>query len=804
MRSFQIILSVFCLFFSLVINGQTYKNKSASVHDRVEDLLSQMTLEEKIGQMTQAERAAVINNDDIKTYFIGSVISGGGSSPANNSAEGWADMYDQLQQQALSTRLGIPIMYGIDAVHGHNNLYGAVIFPHNIGMGCTRDPLLVKKAAQITAREVAASGLDWTFAPCIAVPQNEHWGRTYEGYGEDPLLVKLLATAAIEGFQGDTLADSTSVIACAKHFLADGGTTGGIDQGDALITEEELREIHLPGYIEAVNSGVATVMASFSSWNGQKMHGNKYLLTDVLKNELGFQGPVVSDWNAIQQLSGAYKEKVKTAINAGIDIAMEPFYYYEFASSLKQLVNEGAVSEDRIDDAVRRILTLKFKAGLFEHPYANRNMFDSVGNAYHRSVARQCVRESIVLLKKKDNLLPLARQNLKIHVAGSNANDIGNQCGGWTIGWQGYSGDITPGTTIYEGLKEVAPDNDFFYTADGTEWMNEHIAIAVIGEKPYAEYSGDRNSIDNLISKNDIEAVIRLKSYNIPVIVVLVTGRPVNISAIYPYADAIIAAWLPGTEGQGVADVLFGDYTPTGKLSHSWPKSDQQVPVNMADESYDPLFPYNFGITSFENSSKGSAPMFYTATINNTGMYVELSFNKAMMNPSEVISSFSIKNNNNELTIQTAGYCPNDSSRIRLYTEGTIMIDDQVYVSYTPGSYMSADSGILEPIENHKVTNNSEMTDSGILENLENDQFTIYPNPFSNGFYIGSSREISHVAVEIIDLSGRVLFREYYSISNTQPYYVKVNNMRTGIYLIRISSENDTVLKKVKIVNSKR
>jgi beta-glucosidase len=785
------------------IHGQVYKNPNAPLKDRVDDLLSRMTIDEKIGQMLQAERSAVTDNNNITIYFLGSVLSGGGSAPANNSPEGWADMYDLLQQKALSTRLGIPVIYGTDAVHGNNNLLGSVIFPHNIGMGCTRDPDLVKSAAHITAIEVAATGVDWTFSPCLAVPQDEHWGRTYEGYGETADLVKMMATAAIEGYQGDTLSDSLSILACAKHFMGDGGTTNGVDQGNTQIDETTLRTIHLPGYIEAVKSNVATVMASFSSWNGQKMHGNKYLLTDVLKTELGFNGFIVSDWNGLHQLPGTFEDQIRDAVNAGIDMLMEPNAYTIVFNNLKHLVEIGEVTQERIDDAVRRILTVKFEMGLFEHPYSNRFLIDSVGNEYHQSVARQCVRESLVLLKKRDDLLPLAKQSLKIHVAGSNANNLGNQCGGWTVTWQGSSGNITNGTTIYQGLQQVAPGNDFFYTADASDWENEDIGIVVIGETPYAEGYGDIYSIDNILSQQDIDAVKRMKSYNIPVIVILVTGRPINISEIYPYADAIIAAWLPGTEGQGIADVIFGDYSPMGRLGHTWPKNNSQVPVNFGDAGYSPLYSYNYGITSLNNSPKKTSPELYAAFVGANGKYIELSFNKKISDPSHEMENFQVLVGNESNTINSLDFAGPDSFRIRIGVESIILINQIVNLTYMPGSLMSADSGMVSEIIDYKVKNDSKITDTNLNEFKDMEEISIYPNPAKDGCYIHIS-DTGNDEYELVlyRTSGQKIKQSVFSGSGITDFFFNMNDLLSGIYIMQVSNLHYVKTFKLIIANS--
>jgi beta-glucosidase len=571
-----------------------YKNPAYSPEERSDDLLKRMTLDEKVGQMTQADRL-YIQEQDIQTYFLGSLLSGGGSAPANNLPFAWADMYDSYQAMALKTRLAIPLIYGIDAVHGHNNVYTAVIFPHNIGLGCTRNPTLVEQAARITAEEVAGTGIDWTFAPCIAVPRNERWGRTYEGFGETPELAVQMSAAMVRGFQGANLADPNSILACAKHFVGDGGTTDGIDQGDTQVDEQTLREIHMAGYVSAIQAGAGSIMVSYNSWNGEKMHGNYYLLTEVLKGELGFSGFLISDWAGIDQLPGDYKSDIETAINAGLDMIMVPEKFTEFISLLKELVEEGKIPMARIDDAVRRILLVKFKLGLFEQPLTDRSYTTTIGSPAHRQVARECVRQSLVLLKNEHFTLPLPKDSIKIHVAGKNADDLGNQCGGWTISWQGGSGEITYGTTILQAINlTVSSTAQVSYSREGTGAAGADVGVVVIGEKPYAEGVGDRSDLN--LDSEDIFTLENVQNAGIPVVVILISGRPMILEPILSRCEAAIAAWLPGSEGQGVTDVLFGDYPPTGKLSHSWPRNMSQIPINQGDPTYNPLFPYGYGL----------------------------------------------------------------------------------------------------------------------------------------------------------------------------------------------------------------
>ncbi len=567
-----------------------------SISEKVEQLLSNMTLDEKIGQMTQAERNALASIKDIKTYYLGSLLSGGGSAPSNNNAQSWADMYDNYQLIALQTELKIPLIYGIDAVHGHNNVYGAVIFPHNIGIGCTRNPLLAELAAKATAEEVSGTGIDWTFSPCIATVRDERWGRTYEGFGETPELSQLMADAMVRGYQGADLSIDGNILACAKHYLGDGGTLDGDDQGNTIGDEQMIRELHLPGFIAAINAGVKSIMISYSSINGKKMHGSSYWITDVLKNELGFKGFVISDYQGIDQLSPDYKTNIEISINAGIDMVMVPFNYIRFIEYLKELVIEKRVSVERINDAVRRILTVKYELGLFERPYTNRSFTSSVGSAAHRETARQCVRESMVLLKNENSFLPLPKNIAKIIVAGKNAHNIGNQCGGWTITWQGSGGEITPGTTIYEAVKNtVSESTQVRFSINGAGAQPGDIGILVVGETPYAEGAGDRQNLS--LDQEDLTAIANFKNAGIPYLIILISGRPMIITDVINDCNAFIAAWLPGTEGQGIADVIFGDYNFKGKLSHSWPKDIGQVPINIGDANYEPLFSYGFGLT---------------------------------------------------------------------------------------------------------------------------------------------------------------------------------------------------------------
>ena len=556
-----------------------------SFDPEVKALVARMTLDEKIGQMTQPDQSYIKDLSDIETLSIGSILSGGSSDPKEgNTVQNWSDLYDRLQQHSAKSRLKIPILYGIDAVHGHNNILGAVIFPHNIGMGCTRNPELVEKAARITAEEVRATGIQWTFAPCVTVPQDVRWGRTYEGYSSDPEVVAPLGEAAVRGFQGTELANPLSVLACAKHFIGDGGTTfgtaaggRGLDQGDTRVDEATLRRLFLPPYIAAVKAGVGSIMPSYNSWNGVKCSASKRLLTEILKQELGFEGFLISDYNAVDQIDHDYRKAIGISINAGMDMVMVPDHYRLFISNLKSLVEDGTVPMSRIDDAVTRILRVKFALGLMDSTrsqLADRSLYKTFGSREHRAVAREAVRESLVLLKNENHVLPLRKNAVRIHVAGKSADDLGNQCGGWTIDWQGKSGDVTPGgTTVLAAIRNaVSKGTQVTFSKDGSGAAGATVGVVVIGETPYAEGKGDRAELS--LDAEDRAAVEKMKSAAIPVVVIVFSGRPIPSGEVFEKADAFVAAWLPGTEGDGIADVLFGDFKPAGKLSFAWPRAE--------------------------------------------------------------------------------------------------------------------------------------------------------------------------------------------------------------------------------------
>ncbi|HET9906733.1 MAG TPA: glycoside hydrolase family 3 N-terminal domain-containing protein [Anaerolineales bacterium] len=601
-----------------------YTDSSQPVEARVEDLLQRMTMEEKIGQMTQVEKNS-IRAGDITRYYIGSILSGGGGAPKENTAQGWYAMVEAFQDEALATRLEIPLIYGVDAVHGHGNLLNATVFPHNIGLGAANNPELVEKIGRATAEEMLASGIPWNFAPVIAVVQDVRWGRTYEGFSENTEIVSSLGTAYIRGTQqlkdNDEASAGQSLFALAtpKHFIGDGATIWDssrtedyrLDQGNMQVPETILRELFLPPYQAAVEAGAMNVMASFSSWKGIKLHAQQPLLTDILKEELGFNGFIVSDWQAINQIyPDDYYSSVVTSINAGVDMNMVPYEYVAFIETMQKAVTNGDIPESRIDDAVRRILRVKFALGLFEQPMPDTKYQGTIRSREHLELARQAVRESLVLLKNDNNVLPLSKETPSIFVAGEAANDIGLQSGGWTLEWQGKPGDDNEGTTIFSGIRAVADsdaqvlfnrDADFseFKDGDGNQLIAD-VGIVVLAERPYAEGVGDQADIS--LNDAEIQLIMEAREQSKNLVVILLSGRPRVITEQLPLAEAWVAAWLPGTEGGGIADVLFGDFPFTGKLSYSWPRSNEQLPININNSADKtgcdaPLFPFGYGLT---------------------------------------------------------------------------------------------------------------------------------------------------------------------------------------------------------------
>ncbi len=588
--------------------------------ERARQLTAALTLEEKVGQMAQVDQTYIRSLDDLQHYHLGAILSGGSSHPkAGNGFDAWTAHYDRYQSRATKTRPRIPILYGIDAVHGDAHVIGATVFPHNIGMGCTRNAALVEKEQRITAIEIRATGIQWAYAPCLAVPQDIRWGRTYEGFSESPEVVKELGAAAVRGLQGSGLGDPLGVLACAKHFAGDGGTAFGtglpmspvsgpaglarsslhhpLDQGDTRLDDAEFRRIHLQGYITAIAAGVGSIMPSYSGWNGVKCSASRTLLTEILKEEMGFKGFLISDYSAQKELPGNAKQQIETVINAGMDMVMIPDDYWNYTKLLAELVQERRVPIARIDDAVTRIFRVKLAMGLMEPGQslsADPNLQKQFGSPEHRAIARQCVRESLVLLKNERSALPL-KPGARIHVSGKNADDMGNQCGGWTVTWQGRSGEITTGgTTILQALRKMTGEANVTYSRDGAGAQGATVGIAIIGETPYAEMMGDRTSLP--LAAEDLAVVQNLQQADIPVVAVLVSGRPLFVDDLLPQVDALVAAWLPGSEGDGVADVLSGKWKPSGKLSFTWPRAIS-TSLHLGDPGYETLFPFGSGLS---------------------------------------------------------------------------------------------------------------------------------------------------------------------------------------------------------------
>ncbi|MFW5772726.1 MAG: glycoside hydrolase family 3 protein, partial [Phototrophicaceae bacterium] len=608
-----------------------YQNPDLPIEERVNDLLERMTLEEKIGQMTLIEKNS-IDPDAVTQYYVGAILSGGGGYPTgNNTVEGWTDMVHAYQDAALATRLAIPMIYGVDAVHGHSNLYGAVIFPHNIGLGATRNPDLLEAIGRVTAREMIATGIYWNYSPVLAVPRDIRWGRTYEGYSENTDLVTELSAAMLRGLQGADLAADDTVLGTPKHFVGDGGTAYGtspqdgglLDRGDALIDEATLREVHLAPYYAAIENGARSIMISYSSWQGERKHGHAYLITDVLRDEMGFEGFIVSDWAGIVDVAPNYYDAVVQAINAGIDMNMEPYNHVRFISTMTQAVDNGDISMARIDEAVANILRVKFEMGLFERPYGVEDYQASVGSDDHRELAREAVSQSLVLLKNENNALPLdADATQTVFLAGQGVDNIGMQAGGWTIEWQGVGAGGLPGTTIREALEQTFGENTTVrysprgrFTDDDGDPARADVGIVVVGEQPYAEWFGDDASLTLL--NRDRDLIANLREQVDTLIVVLLSGRPLVIDSELNNADAFVAAWLPGSEGTGVTDVLFGERDFSGRLTFTWPRDVEQLPFDfdaIPGEGCDaPLFPYGYGL-SYSSSPDEAAPWLALAT----------------------------------------------------------------------------------------------------------------------------------------------------------------------------------------------
>ncbi|OFU99884.1 1,4-beta-D-glucan glucohydrolase [Stenotrophomonas sp. HMSC10F07] len=603
-----------------------------ALEKRITDLMAGMTVEDKVGQLVQGDIASV-TPDDVRRYRLGSILAGGNSDPGGRydaSPAQWLALADAFYDASMDTSKGgkaIPLLFGIDAVHGQSNIIGATLFPHNIGLGATRNPELLRQIGGITALETRVTGMEWTFAPTVAVPQDDRWGRTYEGYSESPDVVASYAAAMVEGLQGRVgtpeFLDGRHVIASVKHFLGDGGTTDGKDQGDTRISESDLVRIHAAGYPPAIAAGAQTAMASFNSVNGEKMHGHRHYLTDVLKGRMNFGGFVVGDWNGHGQVKGCTTTDCPATINAGLDMAMASDSWKGFYETTLAAVKDGRITPQRLDDAVRRILRVKFRLGLFEagrpSTRAVGGQFALIGAPAHRAVARQAVRESLVLLKNQNGLLPLSPKQL-ILVAGDGADDVGKQAGGWTLNWQGTGTtrkDFPNADTIYEGIarQASAAGGEAVLSVDGRYAVKPDVAVVVFGEDPYAEFQGDRPTLAYKPgNETDLALLKRLKADGIPVVAVFLSGRPLWVNREINAADAFVAAWLPGSEGAGIADVLLRgsdgrvQHDFKGKLSFSWPRTATQYANNVGQKDYDPLFAFGFGLTYADNGDLAALP----------------------------------------------------------------------------------------------------------------------------------------------------------------------------------------------------
>ncbi|QJR80740.1 glycoside hydrolase family 3 protein [Alteromonas pelagimontana] len=602
--------------------------RDAKVEKQIDDLMSTMTLEQKVAQMIQPE-IGFLTVEQMRTYGFGSYLNGGNSAPYGNKQadpQTWLKYADEMYIASVDASLdgsSIPTIWGTDAMHGHSNVFGATLFPHNIGLGAARDPLLIEKIGEATAKEVSATGIEWSFAPTVAVVQDDRWGRTYESYSEDPAVVASYAGKMVAGIQGHKDEDflrNSHRIATAKHFIGDGGTQNGIDRGNTVIDEKTLRDIHAAGYFSAIEAGVQSVMASFNSWNGKRVHGHKYLLTDVLKDQMGFDGFVVSDWNAHKFVEGCDLEQCAGAINAGVDVLMVPEHFEAFYHNTVKQVKEGVIPVSRIDDAVRRFLRAKIRWGVLSRGKPSSRPESThpewLNASQHKELAREAVRKSLVMLKNNGGVLPISPKS-NVLVAGDAANDIAKQAGGWSVSWQGTDNtneDFPNATSVFAGLREqiTAAGGTVELSEDGRYSEKPDVAIVVIGEAPYAEWFGDIQRLEYQYGdKQDLQLLRRLKKENIPVVTVFISGRPLWVNKELNASDAFVAAWLPGSEGQGVADVLLTDeqdniqYDFTGKLSFSWPKYDDQFTLNNGDKPYDPLFAYGYGLTYQDDVTVG-------------------------------------------------------------------------------------------------------------------------------------------------------------------------------------------------------
>jgi len=683
--------------FALMLSTSVFGQSGKMVEKQVSEFMKLMTLDDKIGQMLISDFGSVRNNlGDIENYKIGNIIYGADSDPELNTAGYWAWLNDSIQKIAINANLHIPLFIATDAIHGHNNVSNATIFPHNIGMGCTRNPRLVSEEGKIIASEVAATGVRLVFSPSFVTPRDERWGGTYEGYGEDPALVTLLGNAYVTGFNSFSLPDGGKSLACPQYSGVVKFQVENSEAKNNAVYDSKLFPIN----DSILLNGGAIMVSSMLLANNQTTD-NQMKLIETLKKKYGFQGFVVSDWETISNMQGDYYSVIKNSINAGVDMFMEISSPKLFVETMKQCVASGDISKERIDDAVRRILTQKFKVGLFNHPLAYKELLEKFGDKGNKNIVRQCVRESAVILFNKNNVLPLSKKATRIHVAGAAANNLAMQCGGWTIGWQGLGEKEIPGKTFLESLKQAGGNSKITYSKNGQGAIGSEVGIVVIGEEPYAEWYGNKKEL--FLSQEDINAVMNIKNANVPVVCVILSGRPLILDPILNYCDAIIAGWLPGPEIDGLTDVLYGDVKPKGQLSQSWPISMNQISENVGDSSYNPLFPYGSGITSLD-ASKNNSPRLLSANVIKRGGAVELVFSKPIAEFS-AIDNFSITTTAGTQRPISGELKAENPSSIILFLKDSIKVNQKVQINSETGTVKSKDGGEMLPFKHFNVFN---------------------------------------------------------------------------------------------------
>jgi len=697
MKKQSVLLIALAFIFAESALCQTEKIKGQTVDEKVSELLKSMTLEDKIGQMLIADYGALRDNvNDISSYKIGNVLFGADSDPDLNTASSWAQLCDSLQNIAISANMHIPLFLGTDAIHGHSNVSTATIFPQNIGMGCTRNTRLVSEEGKIVANEAAATGIRLIFSPSFVVPRDERWGGTYEGYSEDPALVSLMGNAFVNGLNDIILPDGGHTVACPKYS----GTVGfkkdkSEGKGGALYNSKSnpINDSTL------LNTG-ALMVSSMLLISDQNTESQMKQI-QAFKSKYNYEGFVISDWETASNMQGDYRTVVKNCINAGVDMFMETSSYKQFTETVKHCIVTGEISKDRIDDAVTRILRQKIKSGLFNHPLSFPELLPKVGDKASRTIAKQCVRESAVVLVNKNNVLPISKKAIRIHVAGSAANNMAMQCGGWTINWQGLGDKDIFGQTFIEALKQEGTNSKITYSKNGQGATGSEVGIVVIGEEPYADWYGNKQEL--FLSQEDINAVMNIKNANVPVVCVILSGRPVILDPILNYCDAIVAGWLPGPEISGLTDVLFGNVKPKGLLSQSWPISMSQIGENFGDTNYNPLFAYGTGITTFENT-KYNSPRLLSANVIRNGAAVELAFSKTITEFSDA-KSFTIISNNKAQTPSIVISKTENPSCIILILDDSIKVNQKVQVNFENGFIKSKDGGIVLPFKHFNAFN---------------------------------------------------------------------------------------------------